>query len=120
MFLCIYKKYLWQHWSCKNSYNTLTKIYLRQLIIYATCDETIGYYGLMHGIMIKKKVILKEPARSQNEGQIFMKSSWKSFVVIQLYTRRIPFPPFTPRGDQDMHAFISVELYGYHERLCTL
>jgi len=73
----------------------------------------------MHGIMVKKSNI-KKAGSKPNEGQIFMKSSWKSFVVIQLYTRRIPFPPFAPRGDQDMHAFISVELYGYHERLYTL
>jgi len=68
----------------------------------------------------QKKRKNKKPIRSQNEGQIFMKSLWKSFVAIQLYTRRIPFPPFAPCGGQDMHAFISVELYGYHERLCTL
>lgn len=71
----------------------------------------------VYGIMAKK-VMEKESARSQNEGQIFMKSSWKSFVAIQLYTR-IPFPPFAPCGAQDMHAFISAELYSYHERLCT-
>lgn len=83
--------------------------------------------GIMSGAGKKGRVIHegkgrsgRKPARSQNESQIFMKSSWKSFVAIQLYhsTNPISFCR-PPRRPGYARIYFRRVVHGHHERLCT-